>query len=200
MVRGQNNGNRIAREGPSITVKLDGNGLRLIICDLDGGVPVLQHVLISRADPETALAVRDDRIRRCFRAVHQLDALIVSAGNRVLIGGDAYAQTWSNGNVVGHVRLVLLDDQRSWSKLTEVALLDGLGRRERVPIQKIPAALGVENPERDGLGPVGGGGPELNGVRVGDLPEVAGIGHWRAENDGLARITVASRVDRESVG
>src|ERR1035438_9804388 len=103
MVRGQNNGNRIAREGPSITVKLDGNGLRLIICDLDGGVPVLQHVLISRADPETALAVRDDRIRRCLRAVHQLDALIVSAGNRVLIGGDADAQTWSNGNVVGHV-------------------------------------------------------------------------------------------------
>src|ERR1017187_10398644 len=89
--------------------------------------------------------------------------------------------------------LVLLDDQRSWSKLTEVALLNGLGRRERIPIQQVPVALGVENPERDGLGPVGSGGPELNVVRVSDLPEVAGIGHWRAEDDGLPRIPVASQ-------
>src|ERR1017187_2174079 len=103
MIRGQNHGNSIAREGPPVTVQLDGNGLRLVIYDLDGGVPVLQHVFVSRADSEAALAVRDDRIRRCLRAVHQLDALIVSAGNRVLIGGDACAETWSIGNVVGHV-------------------------------------------------------------------------------------------------
>src|SRR5271157_1830071 len=89
--------------------------------------------------------------------------------------------------------LVLLDDQSPWCKLTEVALLDRLGCRERVPIQQIPAALGVENAERDGLGPVGGGGAELNVVRVGDLPEVAGIGHWRGERDGLPRIPVASQ-------
>src|SRR6266568_7331640 len=85
---------------------------------------------------------------------------------------------------------VLLYHQRADSKLAIVVLLNGLGRRQGVPIQE-RARHGREHAERHSLRPVQDRGAELDEVRVRHLPNVPGVGHWRAERDRLSCVTEA---------
>ena len=73
-------------------------------------------------------------------------------------------------------------------ELAEVAHLNGLGRRERVPVKKIAVGLRVEDAERHRLKPVRGSRSELDVIGVRHLLRVGGGGRGRTERDGLARV------------
>src|SRR5581483_3399645 len=85
---------------------------------------------------------------------------------------------------------VFLDYQRAGRELAEVPHLNGLRRREGAPVQEVAAGLGVEDAERNRLGPIGSSWAELNHCSVGDDLDVASaVGSRRAKGDGLPLVT-----------